>query len=183
MASIYKYAFYIQILLCLCNLSCAKFQLVKVEAVENREKYLGILKQETVNYSPIKVSRYPTETSLDFSMYLEKEIEITHHYQRSNYKENVYERPRTSFEEWFELSFDLLEDNPFWGIICLALAPGFATIDTLLGAYVSQEVKREKVPNSDYINFYTKTEKKKLLLQMKRFKFKVNHNIQMKKGS
>lgn len=142
---------------CLIHTGCANFQLVEVETVRGKEHYVGVIEQSTLNYNPIKIVRYPTEDDLRLSTYLEKKIEIKQQYQRLIYQQNVYERPRESFEDWFEISSKIMEDNPIMGTISWALTPVFATMDTLSGAYVSPEVKKEKVPNSDSIVYYTKT--------------------------
>lgn len=139
---------------------CASFHLTDVKTVEEQEQYVGIIGQTTRSYNPLKVIHYPSENNPNLSIKLDKEVEITHQYQRSFYKQKIYERPRNSFEEWFDVAFDLLDNQPLLGIICLPFAPVFALTDTLTGAYVSPEVKKEMVPNSGSIQHFKKIETK-----------------------
>jgi hypothetical protein len=135
---------------------CATFQLTNVETVNEGEKHTGVTTISTRKYYPIRLVKPPDKGNANLIIELEKQIVITHGYKRNSYRQNVYERPRNSFEECVSNSNESLTQDPISGIIMLPFHAAYAVINTLTGGYVRPEVRKERIPGSDKVRHYTK---------------------------
>ena len=140
--------------------NCAQYKYVGTRFVEGYPKKQGPVADSLIQYSPLKVTRFPDETSQVLEVSLKKEIDITIQYNQYSHTENIYQKSPSLIEEHAEDLVDNFEISPAIGIIHLGFWPVFVLLDALTGKEPYKPKKYEDKPGTDSLTITFKQEQK-----------------------